>query len=54
MINTFISILVEKKVLTVEEGEAIAKKIANATLPSDFKTAHAQVKRFLTELVDEL
>jgi hypothetical protein len=50
MINSFIAILIEKKVLTQAEGEAIAKKLQNATLPYDFPSSHAQIKKFFKQI----
>lgn len=46
MLNTFIAILIEKDILTPEEGKSLAEKVSVATLPSDFDAAHKQVKKF--------
>jgi transcriptional regulator CtsR len=54
MINTVIALLVEKNLMTKEEGESLAKKLRDATLPSDFNLAHAQVKKFLKSIATDL
>lgn len=54
MINTFIAILVHKEVLTKEEGEALANKIRNATLPGDFGSAVSQVEKFFKTIARDL
>lgn len=50
MINTVIALLVEKGFFTEAEGEAFAEKMRFATLPADYKSAHAQVKAWLEEV----
>lgn len=52
MINAFIAILVEKGLFTEAEGENLAQKIREATLPGDFKTSLRQVKGWL-ELIEK-
>jgi hypothetical protein len=54
MINSFIAILVHKEILTKAEGEALAKKLNEATLPSDFGTALKQVEKFFRTIVNDL
>jgi hypothetical protein len=50
MINTIIAILVEKGFFTEAEGEALADKVRNGTLPADYKSAARQVKAWLEEV----
>lgn len=50
MINTFISILIEKGILEAAEGEALAEKLSLSTLPADFKSAHEQVKNLMADI----
>lgn len=50
MINTFIALLVLKGELTEAEGESLAEKIRNATLPADYRSAMKQVQKFLDQI----
>lgn len=50
MINTFVALLVEFDLLTAEEGESLAEKIRNATLPQDYASAQRQVREFIKDV----
>ena len=50
MINTIIALLVEKGFFTEVEGEALAKKVREGTLPADYPSAARQVKAWLEEV----
>lgn len=50
MINTIVALLVEFELLTSEEGEALATKIRQATLPADYGSSLRQVKEFMKEV----
>lgn len=50
MINTFVALLVEFGLVSESEGEALADKIAGATLPGDYTSAGRQVKQFLKDI----
>ena len=50
MINTIVALLVEFELLTSEEGEALAKKIRQGTLPSDYASSARQVKQWIKEV----
>ncbi len=50
MLNTMIAILVEKLILTEEEGRALVEKLKYATLPGDYGTSRAQVKKFFDQI----
>lgn len=50
MINTIIALLVEVKLLTDEEGEEMATKIRQGTLPQDYTSSHRQVQKWLDEI----
>lgn len=54
MINTFIALLIEKGIVSEEEGKAFAEKMKNSMLPADFNSAHAQVKKFLAAIAKDL
>lgn len=49
MINVIVALFVEKGLLTEVEGEALAKKWKDGTLPSDYASAAKQVKVWLEE-----
>lgn len=49
MINTVIALLVELELIKQDEGELLAKKIRQGTLPGDFPSALRQVKVWLKE-----
>jgi hypothetical protein len=57
MLNTLLALIIELSTraeeLTKEEASQLVKKINNATLPSDFESAHKQVKKFLAHLEEE-
>jgi hypothetical protein len=50
MINWMISIMVHKKLLTLEEGEHLAARLVSTTHPSLFKEAHKIVEDVMNEL----
>lgn len=50
MINTFVALLVVQGVVEERDGEALAEKLRNATLPGDYGSALRQVKQFLEEI----
>lgn len=50
MINTIIALLVEKGFFTEAEGESLANKIREGTLPADYRSAARQVKAWLAEV----
>lgn len=49
MINTIIALLVELELMKPEEGELLAQKIREATLPADYPSAARQLKEFLED-----
>lgn len=50
--NLIISLLVHKAILTYDEGEALAKELANTIVETNFKAAHKNVATIL-ELIKE-
>lgn len=52
MINTLIALIMElfPEELTQDQGEALAKKIVQGTLPADFTSSRRQVKQWLKEV----
>lgn len=50
MINTIIALLVELDLLTEAEGEELALKVRQGTLPQDFPSSRRQVKQWLKEV----
>lgn len=50
MINTIIALLVEVKLLTPEEGEEMATRVRQGTLPQDYASSHKQVQTWLKEI----
>ena len=49
MINTVVALFVELGLLKPEEGELLAQKIRQGTLPADYSSSHRQVKEWLKE-----
>ena len=56
MVNTFIALLVElfPEKISKAEGEALAKKIREATLPGDYPSALKQIQKFRKTIASEL
>ena len=52
--NLLISLLVHKAILTYEEGEAIAKEMANTIIETNFKAAHKNVSDILKTVKDDI
>jgi hypothetical protein len=50
MLNAIVSILVEKDLLSEEDGEALVEKIKYAMLPGDYTSSRALIKRFFAEI----
>lgn len=50
MISTIIALLVETGLLTPEEGQEMATRIRQGTLPQDYTSAHRQVETWLKEI----
>jgi hypothetical protein len=50
MINTVVSLFIELGLLNEEEGEALAKKIRQGTLPADFSSSRRQIKEWMKDV----
>ena len=50
MLNILIALMVEKLILTQKEGEALAKKLGESILPSDFKESQQFLKKIIAKL----
>lgn len=50
MINWFLSVLVSKEVLSLEDAEVLAKKLATTTYPQDFTECHKIVTKILEDI----
>lgn len=50
MINTIVALLVEMDLLTEAEGEALAQKMRQGTLPADYPSSLRQVKMWLKDV----
>ena len=50
MLNALISILVEKELLSEDDGAALVEKVQFAMLPGDYPSSRALIKKFFAEI----
>lgn len=53
MLNVLIAILMEKGILDEADGLELVEKLKYATLPGDFPSAHAMVKKVFAQIDKE-
>jgi hypothetical protein len=53
MLNMMIAILMEKGILDEEDGLALIEKLKYATMPGDFASSHAMIKKVFAQIEKE-